>query len=463
VLCPSPYGKPFCRATRGYRDPVSAKTQDSERPLERGEKRLLATLGLPTLAFAFAITALTTYVPKLASQFTTSTTVIGVIVASEGLLAIAVPIVVGAWSDRLRTRFGGRLPFLVIGTPVMVAALLAVGGANSLAQIGGAVAVFFLGYFIAYEPYRALYPDLLEDEVAGRGQSTQAVWRGAGTASALVGGGLLFGLAKPAPFLAAAGVVAVGVAVFVLSARGRARERARKRGDNDGSSSPGEVARQLWGLLRKEPRLRAYLVANGLWELSLAALKTFVVLYITVGLGFSIFAAAAIVGGVALIVLVAAGLSGKAADRFGAPNVLRVALPVYGAGLLVPLFVTVPAAIGAALPLIAFGGGVIMALPYAMLIPLMPDGEHGALTGFYSVSRGAGVMLGPVLAGAAVSLLKAPLSSTHGYAAMWLVCAAAVLASIPLVGRVSGEGGSVHGVWRDIWHAGRARQQEISG
>jgi hypothetical protein len=38
-----------------------------------------------------------------------------------------------------------------------------------------------------------------------------------------------------------------------------------------------------------------------------------------------------------------------------------------------------------------------------------------------------------------------------------------VLASIPLVGRVSGEGGSVRGVWRDIWHAGRARQQEISG
>jgi Na+/melibiose symporter-like transporter len=415
---------------------VSAKTQDTERPLERGEKRLLATLGLPTLAFAFAITALTTYVPKLASQFTASTTVIGVIVASEGLLAMAVPIVVGAWSDRLRTRFGGRLPFLVLGTPVMVAALLAVGGANSLPQIGAAVAVFFLGYFIAYEPYRALYPDLLDDEVAGRGQSTQAVWRGAGTAAALVGGGLLFGLAKPAPFLGAAGVVAVGVTVFVWSAHGRARERARRRGD-DGSSSPAEVARQLRDLLRNEPRLRAYLVANGLWELSLAALKTFVVLYITAGLGYSIFTAAAVVGGVALVVLVAAGLSGKVADRVGAPNVLRVALPVYGAGLLVPLFVTVPVAIGAVLPLIAFGGGVIMALPYAMLIPLMPDGEHGALTGFYSVSRGAGVMLGPVLAGAAVSLLKAPLSSTHGYAAMWLVCAAAVLASIPLVGRVA--------------------------
>jgi MFS family permease len=81
-----------------------------------------------------------------------------------------------------------------------------------------------------------------------------------------------------------------------------------------------------------------------------------------------------------------------------------------------------------------------MTLPYAMLIPLMPKREHGALTGFYSLSRGIGVMLGPLLAGVAVSLLKGPLSSTHGYAAMWLVCSAAILASIPLVGHVREDG-----------------------
>jgi MFS family permease len=124
------------------------------------------------------------------------------------------------------------------------------------------------------------------------------------------------------------------------------------------------------------------------------------------------------------------------ADRFGSTAVMRVALPLYGAGLLVPLFVRTPWALVPILPAIAFGGGVIMTLPYAMLIPLMPEGDHGALTGFYSLSRGIGVMLGPLLAGVAVSVLKGPLSSTHGYAGMWLVCSAAVLASIPLVKHV---------------------------
>ena len=38
-----------------------------------------------------------------------------------------------------------------------------------------------------------------------------------------------------------------------------------------------------------------------------------------------------------------------------------------------------------------------------------------------------------LLAGLAISLLRAPLASTHGYAAMWLVCSAAILASIPFM------------------------------
>ena len=75
----------------------------------------------------------------------------------------------------------------------------------------------------------------------------------------------------------------------------------------------------------------------------------------------------------------------------------------------------------ASVPFVAFGGGVLMTLPYALLAPMMPDSEHGALTGFYSLSRGLGTMLGPILAGVAIQLLKSPLASTHGYAAMWAI------------------------------------------
>ncbi|HKN94303.1 MAG TPA: MFS transporter [Thermoleophilaceae bacterium] len=411
---------------------MAATETKHERDLKRDEKRLLALLGLPTLTLALAITVVTTYVPKLASNFTSSTTIIGLIVGAEGFLALWIPLIAGAWSDRLDTRVGRRMPFMIVATPPLVAALVVVGFVNSLAGIAVAVFVFFFAYFVAYEPYRALYPDLVEDDVAGRAQSTQAVWRGAGTGIALVGGGLLFGLTDAAPFVAAGALVAIGMTVFVVESVKRRPKSARTKPPKPAR----EVAADLWDLLRRDGSLRAYLLANALWELSLGALKTFVVLYITNGLGYSVFAAAAIVGAVALVVLAAAPVSGKMADRMGSTAVMRLALPVYGAGLLVPLFIRTPWALVPILPVIAFGGGVIMTLPYAMLIPLMPKGEHGALTGFYSLSRGIGVMLGPLLAGVAVSALKGPLSHTHGYAAMWLVCSAAILASIPLVKHV---------------------------
>jgi MFS family permease len=79
---------------------------------------------------------------------------------------------------------------------------------------------------------------------------------------------------------------------------------------------------------------------------------------------------------------------------------------------------------------------VMMSLPYALLQPLMPEERHGALTGYYSASRGVGIMLGPLLAGVAIELGSGILSSTQGYAAMWLICGAAALCAVPLIRRV---------------------------
>jgi len=112
---------------------------------------------------------------------------------------------------------------------------------------------------------------------------------------------------------------------------------------------------------------------------------------------------------------------------------------LFGAPMVVPLLSTSPALIIAVGPLIAIGGGVMMSLPYALLQPLMPEERHGALTGYYSTSRGVGVMLGPLLAGVAIGACSGPLSSTEGYAAMWGVAGAAALASVPLILRVRRE------------------------
>src|SRR5919202_2849829 len=180
---------------------ATAGRRASGRALRSGEKRTLVVLGLPTFGMALSVTTVSTYLSRVVEQFTSSTVLIGLILGGEGIVALFLPLVVGSWSDKLRTRIGGRLPFLIAGTPVMVVTLGLMGALSSLPAIAIATLAFFAGYFTAYEPYRALYPDLTADEIQGRAQSTQALWRGAGTGLALVGGGLLLAVAQPIPFI----------------------------------------------------------------------------------------------------------------------------------------------------------------------------------------------------------------------------------------------------------------------
>lgn len=404
----------------------------AQRRLSPQERRTFVLLSLPTLGFALTITVVASYLPVVVSGFTGSTAAIGLLIGAEGIVALTLPIVVGARSDRLETRIGGRLPFLLAGIPVTVAAIVLLGFVGSFAAATIVVVLFFAAYYVAFEPYRALYPDLIEEDAAGRAQSAQAVARGLGTGLALVGGGLLLAVAQWVPFVAAAVVLAVSTAVFTRVLMRRS-DVGRQR--TEGTVHAREALGELRRIVRDRPTLRRYFVANALWEAALAGIKTFVVLYVTVGMGLSLTATAGVIGVAAVFVLLGAATAGKLADRFGGIRVVQVATVVYGVPMAVPFLLQEPIAILAAMPFIATSAGALMALPYALLIPMMPSAQHGLLTGFYSASRGVGIMLGPILAGLAIEVSRAVGApfGTDGYSSMWLVVGVLLIASVPFV------------------------------
>ncbi|HTW13393.1 MAG TPA: MFS transporter, partial [Solirubrobacteraceae bacterium] len=297
-----------------------------ERRLRHRERVELAMLALPTFALALAITIVSTQLGEITRRYTRDAILIGAIIGGEGVMALWVPLIFGSWSDTLRTRIGGRLPFVLAGGLPAAAAVALIGLVSGLGAVALVSVLFFLFYFVAYEPYRALYPDLVDSDVSGRAQSTQAVARGLGTGAALLGGGLLLSVARPLPFAVAALVLVLALLAFMrlLLRRGTPhQDQARAEG-------PRQVMRQLAELLGRDPRLRAYFFANALWEMALAALKAFIVLYMVVGLGYPLGTASLLIGGVALVILVGAGGSGKLGDRFGQVRIVRVALIGYG-------------------------------------------------------------------------------------------------------------------------------------
>jgi MFS family permease len=77
-----------------------------------------------------------------------------------------------------------------------------------------------------------------------------------------------------------------------------------------------------------------------------------------------------------------------------------------------------------------------MTQAWALLFTLMPDRHRGAISGLATMTKGFGLLVGPILAGAAIDLSAPFLDETEGYGVLWPVCALPVLAAIPLVYRL---------------------------
>ena len=155
---------------------------------------LLTLLGLPTFGLAFAISVLTTYGPVVLIRLAHSPTKVGLLIGGEGAFALVVPLVAGAISDRLRpSALGRRMPFVLLGAPLVVAALVLLPFSPSYGIAGAVVLAFFVGYYLYYPPYRALYADLLPRALYARAQAGQAIARGAGLGVALLAESAAYG------------------------------------------------------------------------------------------------------------------------------------------------------------------------------------------------------------------------------------------------------------------------------
>ena len=400
----------------------------TERSAPVDRRALLLILGLPTLGLALAAGMLTTYGPVVLLKVAHSPARVGALIGGEGAFALAIPLLAGVLSDRLPpSPLGRRLPFVFIGTPLVVAGLLLLAWSPTYAIAALAVLLFFIGYYLYYPPYRALYADLLPLHLQARAQGSQAIYRGIGLGVALMAGGLLLDIWQPLPFIIAGGVLLA--TTFTLS------PVVRARADCSGSATGSDPSTTVGSLLRNR-KMMTFAGANAMWEFSFAGLKSFIVLYVVNGLGRSPAMASAVIAVVAVAYIGGAPLAGRLADRWGIVPVMTWAAIIYGLGLCVGMIPTTITPSLVLLPFVALAGAVLLTLPQALAFTLAPAGGQGAAAGLVDVSRGLGLVLGPLVVGVAVSGSSSVLSATHGYAAMWPVIGLAVLFSVPLLRRL---------------------------
>ena len=135
--------------------------------------------------------------------------------------------------------------------------------------------------------------------------------------------------------------------------------------------------------------------------------------------------------------LVAALVAGRLGDRVGLAPVIVVASLVYGGGYMAGGLATewhdwyLPVIFP-----IAIAGGIVMTLAWGLLFKLMPQQHRGAISGLATTTKGLGLLIGPLVAGAAIDILRPHLESTDGYQVLWPICGLPVLAVVPLVARL---------------------------
>ena len=315
---------------------------------------------------------------------------------------------------------------MIFAGPFMAAALMLAPFQPSYASIAVSTFVFFAAYHFYTSPYQSLLPDVTPSTSHGRVQGVQSFMRGGGMFMGMVVAGFLFQRWEPLPFILCS-ILLIVVTYLTVS---KFPEPEPERAHIAPRQGVWEEVKRVWRSTREYKGIRRFMVSTFLWESTLAGLRAFIMLYFIYALGTTKQVGALLLGLVGVTYMVAGLTSGYLADKYGRSRIMRIGLWIYLGGCLFGVFITDVKWAFIFLPLFGLGGSIVLTLPYAILIRLMPKEHVGQFTGMFSMMRGLANIVAPLVAGVAIDLAGRWVSNGRQYAAIWLVSAVMIAVSL---------------------------------
>lgn len=156
------------------------------------------------------------YVPIfLQDRFLLAAGFIGVFMTLDNIAALFIQPAVGAWSDRIHTRIGRRLPFILVGAPIAALSFILLPLAGSLFIFFLASIALLISMAVWRTPVVALMPDITPSQYRSQANGIINLMGGLGAIIAFIGGAKLYDMNPEYPFLMGA-VLVVLAAVLVL-------------------------------------------------------------------------------------------------------------------------------------------------------------------------------------------------------------------------------------------------------
>jgi maltose/moltooligosaccharide transporter len=174
-------------------------------------------IGFGFFASSIAWSMYNSFVPILLGKYLASTLLIGAVMTIDNIFGVIFQPLFGAISDKTRTRFGRRMPYILIGIPICAVAFSIIPWTSSLFSLMAVVIIFNLVMSTWRAPVVALMPDLTPASLRSQANGIINFMGGLGNLFSFFVGGLLFKAGgMPLPFFSSALLMLVAVVVLKL-------------------------------------------------------------------------------------------------------------------------------------------------------------------------------------------------------------------------------------------------------
>ncbi len=174
-------------------------------------------IGFGFFASSIAWSMYNVYVPILLEKYLASTALIGFVMTIDNIFGVIFQPLFGAMSDKTRTRFGRRMPYILIGLPICAVAFSLIPFTWSLTTLMGVVIIFNFVMSTWRAPVVALMPDLTPPVFRSQANGIINFMGGLGSFFSFFVGGILFKIGgMPLPFVASAIVMLLALVVLKL-------------------------------------------------------------------------------------------------------------------------------------------------------------------------------------------------------------------------------------------------------
>jgi MFS family permease len=348
-------------------------------------------------------------VPPLLAVHVSSAAVIGLLMGMDNLLGLVVQPWMGNRSDRTRTRWGRRIPYLAVGMPVAAVLFALIPLTSTLPALVAVMVAYALVANGFRPPTESLLPDFIRPERRSR---ANAVVKIATSLTIIVAALVSLLLVDEQPVLAFAvpsAIMLVAVAVLVTRVRDSDSPAYRAVLAEERATTAPPLTRMrdvLLDVVRDADRSRLLLiVAVLLFGSAFSASRSLMTNYGIESLGLSRGTAGGLTLASGVVFLLAAFPVALLSERVGRLRVMALRMALFAVALAVGAALHTQVGTIVALSLGGIGAAGFIINGAVVLWNLAPSARVlGAYTGLYNVGWAGGYFLGPALVGAMVDL-----------------------------------------------------------